>query len=734
MKLDLHQYMTLNPEMIKRLYSDGMVSAEAWILPERSGLRKRVKACSTAEWATHKETLSTWEMLGEGQEAQLNVTEACKVRNWLGVNHYSMATLLKMQMSWDPLLTLPRPVRWALQVYEELIRKSGEVKNSSGHTVLPRVALLMQLATKCPLGYMAHLERGPEDDDGIGYTITSAGELLDALVTEGLLAELAKDGDPHWGVYVPEYLEVEREFVAALQKPSTPLEIDVEKLDDLIETASLDSDQRKALIALLTSEHTGHGLIGYPGGGKTYLTAQYARYVGAQNVLALATTGAAALVLARQLPSLVQCSTISSAYCNLGNKAWDHRFDRSILVVDECSMLNIQFLHQLVAVIDRVQPRRIIITGDPNQLPPVGAGAIFSALVQGDLGVAGSRLSGQHRMSPEALAYLMPLVETQTWGQALNSTGKSLVLGQNTEHHSIHRMYANAILAQVTDWVPTLAAGALDATKRVIISTYTSTYGNIINTLVEATRLGVNTSRFHEAVKTFVGACTASRLAVTGRVRKVSEWQQRKYVGAFLTKGLTRPSKSYNDEIATTEANVESAYNDLLSYVKANQLAPGAFVRCRKNLWFSLWSGRRRDFEANKYGISGYGDMANGQLYTVMTDGTLFCAETGASVEIRDAEKASKLFKLAWCSTTHKLQGDSAHCSIYLHSNTNAENRLVYVAMSRGRNSNICIINHDNAMGWQDEYDGSISTTLSVERLSVYAELIRSNSKAVEVA
>jgi hypothetical protein len=114
---------------------------------------KQISAMVKQEWAAHRDQLAQWEMI-EGDEIVLNDYAACRFRNWLDAG-YSVSKILKMMLSWDPHLTVPRKVRWTLQVYEEVIRQQGAIHNSAGHTVLPVSALILQLSSEQPLGFQA---------------------------------------------------------------------------------------------------------------------------------------------------------------------------------------------------------------------------------------------------------------------------------------------------------------------------------------------------------------------------------------------------------------------------------------------------------------------------------------------------------------------------------------------------------------------------------------------------
>src|SRR5207248_10865809 len=57
-----------------------------------------------------------------------------------------------------------------------------------------------------------------------------------------------------------------------------------------------------------------------------------------------------------------------------------HRLERTV-VIDECSMLTEDQLVALLEAIDLGHVQRIILVGDPHQLPPIGVGRPFADLV-----------------------------------------------------------------------------------------------------------------------------------------------------------------------------------------------------------------------------------------------------------------------------------------------------------------------------------------------------------------
>ena len=51
------------------------------------------------------------------------------------------------------------------------------------------------------------------------------------------------------------------------------------------------------------------------------------------------------------------------------------------VVIDECSMLTMDDLFAVLSSLDLGHVQRIILVGDPNQLPPIGVGRPFADLV-----------------------------------------------------------------------------------------------------------------------------------------------------------------------------------------------------------------------------------------------------------------------------------------------------------------------------------------------------------------
>lgn len=140
-------------------------------------------------------------------------------------------------------------------------------------------------------------------------------------------------------------------------------------------------------------------LIGGAGTGKTSVLAAFIRGVtetrGDEKFLLLAPTGKAAVRLQKRVHEVsglqVQPRTIHSFLSKEGWidwKSWRPFRDRNpvadgstTVIIDECSMLDLTLLATVIRALDWRTIRRLILCGDPQQLPPIGVGAPFKDMV-----------------------------------------------------------------------------------------------------------------------------------------------------------------------------------------------------------------------------------------------------------------------------------------------------------------------------------------------------------------
>lgn len=124
-------------------------------------------------------------------------------------------------------------------------------------------------------------------------------------------------------------------------------------------------------------------LTGGPGTGKTTVTkgiiTAYKQY--GLKILLAAPTGRAAKrmteatgIEAKTIHRLLECKP-PDGY----QKNEDNPLDGDVLVIDECSMIDIVLMNSLLKAIPKTM--RLILVGDINQLPSVGAGNVLRDII-----------------------------------------------------------------------------------------------------------------------------------------------------------------------------------------------------------------------------------------------------------------------------------------------------------------------------------------------------------------
>jgi len=148
-------------------------------------------------------------------------------------------------------------------------------------------------------------------------------------------------------------------------------------------------EQARALELLTTRKLS--VLVGRAGTGKTTVLAGLLKSpaIAKEGVLFLAPTGKARVRLAQK----ANTSAMTVAQFLYQLKRYDGfrqvvRFEgedkyrkEKTVVIDECSMLTMEDLLAVLLALDLSHVKRVILVGDPNQLPPIGVGRPFADLV-----------------------------------------------------------------------------------------------------------------------------------------------------------------------------------------------------------------------------------------------------------------------------------------------------------------------------------------------------------------
>lgn len=272
--------------------------------------------------------------------------------------------------------------------------------SSEGHTVLPQAWVVTRvraraLSAPCPLDGDT-LESAQEHLAGQVIRVETADRkpafqlARYATTREVISAEVERRcrGKPHalshdWRALVDEELDARSRHEPA-RAPG-----DVAEDDDAEERARVE----KALALEKLARSRLCVLCGPAGTGKTTLLTVLCKLpnVDAGGILLLAPTGKARVRLEQQTGREGQGQTIAQLLLPSGRFDWTsagyqvlpdkpRQRGAKTVIVDECSMLTED---QLAAVLDCLEGvERLILVGDPNQLPPIGAGRPFLDIIR----------------------------------------------------------------------------------------------------------------------------------------------------------------------------------------------------------------------------------------------------------------------------------------------------------------------------------------------------------------
>ncbi len=161
------------------------------------------------------------------------------------------------------------------------------------------------------------------------------------------------------------------ETLKQLEKPKTTYEIDDSLLNGLLPEQSYAIKQgAKEAFTII---------VGGPGTGKTFTAGVLVKALSDKNLkMALAApTGKAAINLKKSFRSEIEATTLHSLLNYKGRETKILPYD--LLIVDEGSMIDLSLME---ALISSLKPQsRLILLGDPHQLPPVEVGQIFPKIV-----------------------------------------------------------------------------------------------------------------------------------------------------------------------------------------------------------------------------------------------------------------------------------------------------------------------------------------------------------------
>ena len=214
-------------------------------------------------------------------------------------------------------------------------------------------------------------------------------------------------------IYLPQLYEAERYCTARLLEFAGDSFPEPRNLNKMIRTLARDSgitysDEQEA--AIRAAATTGVLLVtGGPGTGKTTILNGILELLGQMQLKCLlaAPTGRAAKRLtevtgeeASTIHRLLEAGIDPATGLMFFAKDQDNPLKADAIIIDEMSMVDIQLLYSLLQAIP--QGKRLILVGDPDQLPPVGPGFPFNDMLRSGV-LPTVRLTEIFRQAQESL-------------------------------------------------------------------------------------------------------------------------------------------------------------------------------------------------------------------------------------------------------------------------------------------------------------------------------------------
>ncbi len=226
---------------------------------------------------------------------------------------------------------------------------------------------------------------------------------------------------------------------------------DVERIECSLEDPSLAPEQKAAIDKALTLPLS--IITGGPGTGKTYTAAKLVEAFLASSkearIILTAPTGKAAARLEESLGKYVEGSfkaqtlhSLLGIYTNLDFERKSTLIYADLIIVDECSMIDARLFSFFLASLKK--GTRLVLMGDPFQLPSVEAGSFFADLMEAFPSLS-TCLKLNFRSEQDSIKEL---------GRALLEKGEEEVLKQIEKFSSQEKFSFENLLAYVKKYCP----------------------------------------------------------------------------------------------------------------------------------------------------------------------------------------------------------------------------------------------------------------------------------------